>query len=309
MSLVNLRAAGYALSLAPALGGSISRFTWLHPGGQNINLLRPMAAEATSSEAAGCFPLFPFSNRVRHGLFTFDGREIYLPRNTGGPHVEHGHGWQRAWTVTAQNEKTVTLSFTHDPAMDGGWPFPYRAEQQFALDESGLSVTLRAQNTGERPMPLGFGLHPYFPRSPRCRLRAHVSGFWEADAEVMPTRHVPVPEALDLDRGLALHDIIIDNVFTGFAGEAVIDWPESATSLTLTAGPELQQLVLYVPDAATQELERTQGIPPYFCAEPVSNITDAFNLAGKVETGLIVLAPNAAAVTSVHFAAGVLTSG
>jgi aldose 1-epimerase len=309
MNLVNLRAAHYALSLVPTLGGSISHFTWLHLNGQHVDLLRPMPAGATSSEAAGCFPLFPFSNRVRHGHFNFDGREIFLPRNTGGPHVEHGHGWQRAWTVTAQDDQSATLSFTHDSATDGSWPFAYRAEQHFALDDSGLSVTLRAQNLGERPMPLGFGLHPFFPRSPRCRLRAGVSGFWETDAEVMPTRHVPVPATFDLNRGLALNDIIVDNVFTGFAGEAVIDWPESATSLTLTAGPELLQLVLYVPDATTQELERTHGIQPYFCAEPVSNITDAFNLAGKVETGLIALAPNAEAVTSVHFAASVLRCG
>ncbi len=306
MRQVNLRAGRYALSLAPALGGSISRCTWLHPDGEDVDLLRPMPAKATSSEAAGCFPLFPFSNRVRHGQFTFDGRRICLPRNTDGPHVEHGHGWQRAWTVAAQDEESATLAFTHDPAMDGNWPFAYRAEQHFALEESGISITLRARNLGERPMPLGFGLHPYFPRSPRCRLRAKVSGFWEADAEVMPTRHVPVPTTLDLNRGLALNDVVIDNVFTGFAGEAVIDWPERATSVTLTAGPELRQLALYVPDAATQLLERAQDIPPYFCAEPVSNITDAFNLVEKVETGLIVLAPHATARTTVRFAASVL---
>ena len=41
---------------------------------------------------------------------------------------------------------------------------------------------------------------------------------------------------------------------------------------------------------------------PYFCAEPVSNITNAFNLApGRDDTGLIVLAPGATIAARVHF--------
>ena len=41
---------------------------------------------------------------------------------------------------------------------------------------------------------------------------------------------------------------------------------------------------------------------PYFCAEPVSNITNAFNLThGPDDTGLIILAPGAKIAARVQF--------
>ncbi|MBI2254651.1 MAG: aldose 1-epimerase [Proteobacteria bacterium] len=296
-TVLHLHATEYALTLHPEIGGSIGRFTWRH-----VDLLRPMgdaAIAAKNSEGAGCFPLFPFSNRIRHGHFRFDGRDIYLPLNTGGPHVEHGHGWQRPWDVISQDAASATIGFTHDPAKDGTWPFAYRAEMCFVLSENGLAVTLSAENLGERTMPFGCGLHPYFPRTPQSQLTAQVSGFWETDAEVMPTRHVGVPVTLDLNRGLAMQDIVVDNVFTGFAGVAEIAWPEQATALTLSADPAFAQLVLYVPDLATQATEMAAGAPSYFCAEPVSNITDAFNQMG--ETGMIVLAPRETFSATIRF--------
>jgi aldose 1-epimerase len=302
---LHLHAAEYALTLHPEIGGAIGRFTW-----RGIDLLRPMsdaAITAKNSEAAACFPLFPFSNRIRNGHFRFDGRDIYLPRNTSGPHVEHGHGWQRPWVVTEQDVAGATVAFTHDPKKDGTWPFPYRAEMRFTLSDAGLAVTLSAENLGDRAMPFGCGLHPYFPRTPRSRLAAAVGGFWETDDEVMPTRHVGVPENFDLNHGIAMGDVVLDNVFTGFAGVAQIVWPETNVGLTLSADPALAQLVLYVPPRATQASEEAAGIPPYFCAEPVSNITDAFNLTGK--TGMIVLEPDQSFSAPIHFAARLLTSG
>jgi aldose 1-epimerase len=302
---VHLQAANYTLTLYPEIGGSIGQFTW-----RGVDLFRPMtdaAIAAKSSEGAGCFPLFPFSNRIRNGHFRFDGRDIYLPRNTSGPHVEHGHGWQRLWDVIEQDVAGATVAFTHDPIKDGTGPFAYRAEMRFALSAAGLAVTLSAENLGDRAMPFGCGMHPYFPRTPRSRLTAAVNGFWETDDEVMPTRHASVPKHLDLARGIAMQDVVVDNVFTGFKGDAEIAWPEANTELTLKADPAFAQMVLYVPDRAIQASEAAAGIPPYFCAEPVSNITDAFNLSG--ETGMIVLAPGQSFSGAIHFSARPLTNG
>jgi aldose 1-epimerase len=130
-------------------------------------------------------------------------------------------------------------------------------------------------------MPFGFGLHPYFPRTPQCRLTAAVSGFWETDREVMPTRHIPPPAALDPTNGLALAENVLDNAFTGWDGRAVIDWPELRSRLMLTATAALGVLVVYIPPGED-----------YFCVEPVSNCTDAFNLAHeRDDTGLLIVEP------------------
>ena len=289
--ILKLAASGLALDLCPTLGGSIVALRWRHPAGNWIDLLRPSSAAALASgdiEGVGCFPLTPFSNRLRDGRFEFDGRQIVLPPNTAGPHVEHGHGWQRPWQVVSATRDRAILRLTH--AADA-WPFDYAAEQRFHLGSDGLDMEMTARNDGDRAMPFGFGLHPYFPRTPACRLTATVSGFWETDAEVMPTRHIPPPAALDPTRGLAVGKHALDNAFTGWRGRAVIDWPEHATRLTLSATAAFRVLVVYIPPDED-----------YFCAEPVSNCTDAFNLAHRRDdTGLLAVEPGQSVSARVAF--------
>ena len=289
--ILKLAAGDLALDLCPALGGSIAALRWRHPAGRWVDLLRPTGAAAIARrdiEGVSCFPLTPFSNRLRKGRFEFDGREIALPLNASGPHVEHGHGWQRPWQVVTAAPDRATLRLTH--AADA-WPFDYAIEQRFQLGTLGLEVELVARNGSDRAMPFGFGLHPYLPRTPKCQLTAAVRGFWETDDEVMPTRHVPPPTALDPTWGLAVAERALDNAFTGWRGRAVIDWPEQATRLTMSTTAALRVLVIYTPPGED-----------YFCAEPVSNCTDAFNLAHvRGDTGLLIVAPGRSVSARVAF--------
>lgn len=83
------------LVLAPEVGGAIAAFT---VAGRDV--LRPMAAGASDALFTASFPLVPFCNRIPHGRFTFQGREVVLPPNLGDhPHALHGQGWRAAWTV------------------------------------------------------------------------------------------------------------------------------------------------------------------------------------------------------------------
>jgi aldose 1-epimerase len=279
--ILKLARGSLSLDLCPSLGGSITGLGWRHPAGHHVDLLRPASADAIARreiESVSCFPLTPFSNRLRRGRFQFDGRPIALPLNTAGPHVEHGHGWQRAWQTIEASADTAVLRLTHSA---DAWPFDYVIEQRFRLGAERLAVELTARNDSDRPMPFGFGLHPYFPRTPGCRLTAAVGGFWETDAEVMPTRHVAPPAAVDPSRGLAVGECMLDNAFTGWSGRAVVDWPERTTRLSVTATAPLRTLVVYTPPGED-----------YFCAEPVSNCTDAFNLAHeRTDTGLLAIEP------------------
>jgi aldose 1-epimerase len=289
--VLQLAAGDLALDLCPALGGSILGLHWRHPAGRWIDLLRPTSPESLANrdiEGVGCFPLTPFSNRLRHGRFEFDGRQIALPINADGPHAEHGHGWQSPWQAITTEEDHAVLRLAH--AADA-WPFDYAMEQRFRLGPEGLDIELTARNDSDRPMPFGFGLHPYFPRTPNCRLTAAVGGFWETDGEVMPLRHIPPPAALDPTNGLAVAQSNMDNAFTGWEGRAVIDWPEQASRLTLSATAALRFLVVYIPPGED-----------YFCAEPVSNCTDAFNLAHtRDDTGLLVIEPGRTVSARVAF--------
>jgi aldose 1-epimerase len=230
----------------------------------------------------------PFSNRVRDGRFSVAGRAVRLPVDPGNPHFLHGHGWRASWTVEDVSADRLTLSYSHEA---DAWPWSYRSEQRFALTEAALSVELTLTNRSDLPMPCGLGLHPYFPRDAGTRLTAQVTGIWHTDADVLPTRlSRPAPEA-DPSRGLAVDASALDNVFTGWDGAAEIVWPERQARLRMEADAPLRALVVYSPPGRD-----------FFCAEPVSNVTDAFNMPGdRRDSGLIVLGAGESARAAVRF--------
>ena len=291
--IVTLRGERVELALCPALGGAIAGLRWRHPADGWLDLLRPTdSAGLARGEVleTACFPLTPYSNRLRDGHTTFRGTAIHLPVDPGSPHAEHGHGWHRPWQAALQGAERAMLRYDHAP---DAWPFAYWMEQRFRLLADGLEVEIAVRNEDRRAMPYGFGIHPYFPKTAGARLSAEVTGFWETDDEVMPTRHMAPPASADPRAGLRVAASDLDNCFTGWGGRAAIDWPERRTRLIMSATAPLRFLVVYTP--------RTE---PYFCAEPVSNATDAFNLAAtRDDTGMLVLEPGEMVTATVTFIA------
>ena len=103
-ALVELRNAPLSLSLAPSIGGAIAAFSHQATDGRQVQLMRamsPATLQAGDVLGAGCFPLTPFSNRLRDGKCRFGDTDIHLKLNSDGPHTEHGHGWQRRHSVLA----------------------------------------------------------------------------------------------------------------------------------------------------------------------------------------------------------------
>ena len=280
------------VEIVPDAGGSVASYRWDTVSGA-IDWLRPASREAVSLRdvgCMGCFPLVPYSNRVENSRFSFGGQDVVLPGTPPtDPHFEHGHGWRNAWTVAEHRPDRVVLHYRHAA---GSWPWAYEAEQAFSLSRGALSIRLSMRNLSASPMPMGFGLHPYFPATQLTRITADVAGMWETDAEVLPTRLVPVPASANPVAGLVPAQVPLDTVFTGWSGSARIEWPERGGSLVMSAERPLSFLTLYTPPGE-----------PYFCAEPVSNITNAFNLThGPDDTGLIILAPGAKIAARVQFA-------
>jgi aldose 1-epimerase len=286
VDVIGLETERFRLTLLPELGARIAACRWRHPDGRWLELIRPMSFPYDGDEEAGCFPLTPFSNRLRDGRFTFAGRDIQMPRNTPGPHVEHGHGWQRAWTVAARGPGQIILRYEH---AGDAWPFPYAIEQAIELLPDRLRVTLTAHNRGAEPLPYGFGLHPFFPATPETTLEARVESVWHVDDEVMPTRLGPASELWGSAPRLVVSETSLDTAFAGWDGAATIRWPELGAGLSMAADAPLRHLVVYTPPGAS-----------HFCAEPVSHCTDAFNLAEtRNDTGMVVLAPGETLTTAI----------
>jgi aldose 1-epimerase len=280
MDLITLRAAGAGLVLAPAVGGAVVRY-WIERRAVPFELLRRWATpQRVDPFGSAAFGLVPYSNRIRAGRFSFQGREVSLPLNRPPErHSIHGLGWQTSWTPLAVREHEATLQFRH--AADA-WPWAFSAAQRFVLEPTSLTVALTLRNESATSMPAGLGWHPYFPRTPRTRVSAEVDAMWLTDEEVMPTTLAPPPLETDLSHGLAVDAVALDNCFVGWRGCAVIEWPEAAARLVITAKSPLDFLVVYTPRGR-----------PFFCIEPVSHVTDALNLAaaGRTDTGARALEP------------------
>jgi aldose 1-epimerase len=227
---------------------------------------------------AGCFPLVPYVNRIRGGIFTFRGRTIHLqPNMAGDPSPLHGQGWLNPWTVERQDQTSALLAFHHER---GEWPWAYEARQEFTLDERGFSVRLTCSNIDSEPMPCGLGEHPYFDCGPETRIDTSVDCAWTVDAHVLPIERVAAEGRFDLrNRSVCGQDL--DNGFGGWGGTARMSDPDWPYELRMTS-PQAKFFQLYSP--------RDGGI---FVAEPVTHANAALNEAESKwsEFGLRVLEP------------------
>ncbi|HEX2116021.1 MAG TPA: aldose 1-epimerase [Alphaproteobacteria bacterium] len=287
---ISLTAGPLEITLAPAIGGSIARFT-IARAGAVINVMRPAVPEALAARdplGMSSFPMIPYCGRIARAQFAFGGETYQLDRNFGdSPHAIHGNAWQRPWTVVGHRADKAELVLDHDAReRPREWPYSYQARQRFALTPDAFRVDTEVINRDERPMPLSFGLHPYFPVTPQAALTTRLTGMWENDDVMLPCRLAPVPSDLDFSAGRRLADVLVDSCFAGWGGEAVLRWPEAALELRLAAAAPFSQFVVYTPPHRQ-----------YFCAEPQSAAPDAINLAGRgiKETGLLVLPPGKAA--------------
>lgn len=256
-----LRAGKLRLDLRPGLGGSIAGLHWVD-GTSERPVMRPSPEPLDEVLEAANFPLVPFVNRIRGGLFTFRGREVRLPLNMAGePSPIHGQGWQNPWQVVSSDERSAVLSYRHR-ARD--WPWSYEATHHFALDECGLSLRLTCRNTSDEPMPCGLGEHPYFPCGPQTRIDTDVAVAWTIDAQLLPVERVPAEGRYDLRDRLVCGQHL-DNGFGGWGGKAVLsdpDWPYRVT----VSSTDAKFFQLYSPGSGG------------FCAiEPVSHANAALN--------------------------------
>lgn len=277
-----LEHAGQRLGLVPTLGGGVAAWQLDRPQGR-LDLWRPWDGVNEDRYTLANFAMLPWSNRISGGGFEQAGHFYAMaPNRAGEPYPIHGDGWLQRWHI--EQPAADTLAMHLESRHFDGNPYHYRATQSFTLVDGGLDQSLSVTHLGDEPLPYGLGLHPWFRRSAGMRLTAPVRGVWLCGDDPLPTQHTDrFPPSWDLNTGAPVLGSLIDNAFTGWSGEAAIDWPEESLRLAMRV-PAVQASGLA--EGYCLMYRPPQG--PAFCFEPVSHPIDAFHMPGR--PGLRVLA-------------------
>ncbi len=277
--VLSLSSGDFSAAVSPAAGASL-----LYWRQGNEDLTRPAlngAAERRAADETSMFPLVPYSNRIRGGYFIYWGIKRMVPKNH--PVVAdplHGEGWQRQWDVIRSSTDSASLAFEHNGK--NGFPFAYEAEQVFTLKDNQLIVSLTLTNKGGIPMPCGLGWHPFFPKDADTIVRFKTKNVWAHESAPPRERPMKTPPEWQFDKGLKISELELDTCFGGFDGKAELIWPSRGRKINITAYSDFGHVVIWSPAGEN-----------FFCVEPVTNATDAFNLAsrGVAGTGIKTLDP------------------
>ena len=96
-------------------------------------------------------------------LFPVFGR---TPEDSMYPMAIHGFGHTSAWTIVEQREDSLRLELTANAETRRVYPFEFRVELVFSIQDGKLNIHQIYENAGEQDMPFAFGFHPYFAVSP-----------------------------------------------------------------------------------------------------------------------------------------------
>lgn len=265
--------------VAPDLGSNLYRFR-----AGSYELLHCEQEKLRQRGHTGVFILWPFPNRVREKQYTYRGQRYTfagVPR-TQGPLI-HGLVYDRSWAYeqpSASDESasvTTHVEMKPDSPYYQSYPFPSRLVLTYTLTAAGITVVYTVQNTGTRPLPYGFALHPYFnllAGAEGTRVALPAAHVMEADDELLPTgRLLNVRSTMyamfDLARPTPIGQLRLDHVYTDLPQNrtALIDYAGLNLRLRISASEDFTHTVIYTPEQS-----------PFFCLENQTCSTDAINL-------------------------------
>ena len=289
--------------IVPALGNNCYAFkvadgdTWLNL----IDAPPDLAILEERPTAYGNPILFPFPNRIRNGTWQFEGETYQFDKEPDSPTTIHGLllnlPYQVESHVADENGATLVCSLNSQDFPDVGrqYPFPFRIEITYTVKDAVLTMGIAIKNTGDRNMPMGFGIHPYFNTNltgtadaSRALITVPAAKYWELDDVLVPTgKQNDVTGTLDLRNGQPFGELKLDHVFTDVqwvdgVSRCRIENPDTGHTLVMESDAIFRELVVYTPPDRDA-----------ICFEPYTCPTDAINLeAREIPAGVIVLTPD-----------------
>jgi aldose 1-epimerase len=199
LRVVELSARDGALAARFAAGAGMVGCSLRHRGTELLGILGGVAAYLERGEVFGIPLLHPWANRLGGWRYDVAGRTVELdpgsPLLHGEEHCLPIHGTvatRSDWHVarSAGDERAARLDAELDWAAHTEllplFPFAHRVGLSVTLEPDSLRVETTVRATGDSPVPLSFGFHPYLapPGAPRER--------WEVELPALT--HLPLDE-------------------------------------------------------------------------------------------------------------------
>jgi aldose 1-epimerase len=230
---------------------------------------------------AGIPFLGPWANRLNEDAFFANGKKyrlnpevVALSRDPNGLPIHGLLLFARDWAVIDLKsggdcaEVTSRLEFWRHPEWMAQFPFAHNLEMTHRLSNGVLEVRVSVLNLSVDPMPLVIGFHPWYQitDAPRDEWRVHVPvrTRYSLSEKIIPTGET---QPSTLPASFALAEQPLDDVFGGVQHEDEFTVAGKSQKIAIRFGPKYPIAIVYAP--ATR---------PVICFEPMSGLTDGFNL-------------------------------
>lgn len=159
--------------------------------------------------------LFPWPNRIRDGLWNFNGREYQLEINdTKTNSALHGLTAELPFTVISTNDSSCVLEAQLPRTV--GFPFEPKLKIQFEVLDSSIKVKALISNASDSEIPFSIGFHPWFLAPIGSKLKINQSTYVINDERLIPRSTGSVSDLIDEgDGGINLDSIELDTAFFG----------------------------------------------------------------------------------------------
>jgi aldose 1-epimerase len=182
-----------------------------------------------TGRATGIPLLHPWANRLASPEYEILGRRVALDVSAPNVHTDPNglpiHGLVAAsphWEVFEheQSRLRARLDFAAWPELMAGFPFPHVLELAVELSDERLEIAAELVPTGDIPVPVAFGFHPYLRLPGLAReqwlLELPVTSRMRLDERQLPTG---ASERVHIPPG-PLGDRTFDDAFDGLADPA-----------------------------------------------------------------------------------------
>lgn len=165
VATVTLRAGPMAATFVPDAG---MVGTALRHRGEDLVDLPGGLARYVGGKVTGLPLVAPWANRLSGWSYAVGGvavdlRGLPLTTDERGLPVHGAITGRHRWDVTATGPDRLAARFDAgaDPGVMAAFPFPHVLAVEVVLAEDGLAFATTLAATGDRPVPVAFGYHPY----------------------------------------------------------------------------------------------------------------------------------------------------